>query len=248
MPITDYQTQLRITSYDVGPERELKYSVILKLLQEAAECQMKRGGLTYERMREGGCVFLLTNVSVRIAALPHAGDTVTVWTAFCGTAGALFLRDMRIRTADGGELVTLHSHWALTDPDGHRVLRPSAFPFPDAVDLTECKTGSVPARLNLRGEAARCLRPAGEREVRWSDIDCNGHMNNSVYADLMCDYFPGGKMPRRLGEFAISFRREAREKDIIAIQSGRTPDGAAVLAGEIAGRCCFEGRMLPAQV
>lgn len=245
--LSEYRQTLRVTSYDVGPERELKYSVMLKLLQEAAERQMVQGGLTYERMRDAGCVFLLTNVSAHIRALPHTGDMVEVWTAFCGTAGALFLRDMRIAAADGRELVRVHSHWALTDPEGHRVLRPAAFPFPDEVDLSRCPAGGVPPRLNLRGDAAACLRPAGEREVRWSDIDCNGHMNNSVYADLIGDFFPGGDMPRRLSEFAISFRHEAVEKDVISMRAGRAPDGAAAFEGTIDGRCCFEAWAVPAE-
>ena len=242
--LSDYRTTLRVTSYDVGPTRELKYSYILRLLQEAAGRQMEEGGLTYERMRAAGCVFLLTNVSVAIAGLPHTGDMVEVWTAFRGTAGALFLRDMRITAADGRELVRLSSYWALTDPNGHRVMRPSAFPFPDAVDLSEHKS-PVPPRLNLRGEAAAALRPAGERQVRWSDIDCNGHMNNSVYADLIGDYFPGGEVPL-LSEFTISFRHEAVRHDAIAIRSGWAPDGSAVFDGTVGGRCCFEARAVPA--
>lgn len=237
-----YQSDIRLTSYDVGPTRELKYSMILRLLQEAAGCQLEDAGLSYEFMRDRGAVFLLTSVGVSIRSLPHAGDTVRVETWFSGNSGAQYVRDMRITGDDGSPCAELESLWTTVDPQSHRIIRPSALPFAQAIPSGEGGVAAAAERHILRDAGEPDLQDAGVRVVRWSDIDCNGHMNNAVYADLICDYYPGGLGSRRLTGFSISFLGEAEPGDSIRIRTAEEPGNDAFFAGLIGERRCFEAR------
>lgn len=237
-----YQSDIRLTSYDVGPARELKYSMILRLLQEAAGCQLEEAGLSYEFMRGRGAVFLLTSVAVAIRSLPHTGETIRVETWFSGYSGVQYVRDMRITAPDGSLCAELESLWTTVDPQSHRIIRPSALPFPEAIPTGEGGVGAAAERHILRDAGDPDLLDAGLREVRWSDIDCNGHMNNAVYADLICDYYPGGLGSRRLSDFSISFLGEAEPGDTIRIRTAEKPGGKTFFAGFIGGRRCFEAK------
>ena len=237
-----YQSDIQVTSYDVGPTRELKYSMILRLLQEAAGCQLEQAGLSYEFMRSRGAVFLLTSVAVAIRSLPHAGEPIHVETWFSGYSGVQYIRDMRITAPSGALYAELESLWTTVDPQSHRIIRPSAFPFSEAIPAGESGVGAAAERHILRDAGDPDLSDAGIREVRWSDIDCNGHMNNAVYADLLCDYFPGGLGSRKLSGFSISFLSEAEPGESIQIQAAERPGGNAIFAGYIAGRRCFEAK------
>jgi acyl-ACP thioesterase len=229
-----------VTSYDVGASLRLKYSMILKLLQEAAGRQLAGEGFGYEFLRDNGAVFLLTKVDVEIKDLPAGGDTITVETWFRGLRGAQFVRDMRISGASGETLAECETLWITVDPGTHKILRPASFSFPEIV--RPYKDDQVNIRQH-KADTADILESEWvkyKREVRWSDIDCNAHMNNAVYADLICDCFPGGLGERNLEYFSITFAGEALEGAEIDIKTAMTKSGYAVYEGKVGEKRCFE--------
>lgn len=235
-----FRIDAEVTSFDVGPTRQLKYSMILKFLQEAAGRQLEQEGLSYEFMRDKGIVFLLTRVDVKISRLPSVGESVAIYTWFEALKGAQFVRDMRLTGQNGETLAEAQSLWITVDPDTHKIIRPTAFPFADImrpyngdmvnVSFKKIKPDSLPV------DAWR----TSIREVRWSDIDCNRHMNNAVYADLICDYFPDGLLNRQMVYFGISFIGEALEGSQMEIKSALLRQDEAVYVCKIGEKRCFE--------
>ena len=76
----------------------------------------------------------------------------------------------------------------------------------------------------------------GTRPVRYSDGDENGHMNNTVYPDMFCDFLPelkGAELPelalgvhaehcphlyrRRVSEISVAYLSEARIGDELTV-------------------------------
>lgn len=229
-----YSMQTRITSYDVGPARTLKPSSILRLMQEAAGRHLDKAGLTYEHMRSKGIVFLIVKLAVKINSLPKYNDEITVETRFEKTEGVKFVRSFRFLSSTGETLISAATLWIIADPNTHRILRPSAFPFEMPKEASE----------DIKMSFSKIILPptahqAGVRSVRWSDIDCNRHMNNAVYADIVCDFFPGELEDMQLRHFQIDFDGEAVLGDDISIKTAKGIDGASMFEGNIAGRRCF---------
>ena len=95
---------------------------------------------------------------------------------------------------------------------------------------------------------------AGDRVVVYSDIDANGHVNNSVYADIACDHLPPALLRRPVRDFAIVYRREAKPGEVIRVSrrveesdnavsdNGVSDNGvtAAVVTGTVGGETSFE--------
>lgn len=249
---TTYTMQARISSYDVGPGRRLRPAVAFMLMQEAAGLHLEGDGLSYERMRRDGIVFLLVREAVRALRWPRYGEAVTVKTWFEKTAGAKFLRGYRFFDEKGGEVLAAQSEWVIAEPATHRILRPREFPFtmPEAGE-----PAPVPIR---RIRLPETLAPAGGRRVRYSDIDCNRHMNNAVYVDLLCDYYPGGLGEREPSALQIEYEGEATLGETIDIATAPDLEAASVLeaapapeepardaalfSGTVAGRRCFTAR------
>lgn len=234
---TSYTMQARVSSYDVGPGRRLRPAVALMFMQEAAGLHLEGDGLSYERMRRDGIVFLMVREALRAARWPRYGERVTVRTWFEKTTGAKFLRGYRLFDENGGELLAAQSVWVIAEPATHRILRPREFPF----EMPQAGEGAPVAerRIRLPGE----LSFAGRREVRYSDIDCNAHMNNAVYADLLCDYFPGGLGERELLSLQIDYEGEATLGETVEVAAAPDPEaaggGAFLFCGTVGGRRCF---------
>lgn len=228
-----YRLKVRITSYDVGMNRRLKPSSILRIIQEAASRHLEQDGLTYEYMRSKGVVFLLVKECVKINSYPRCEDIVTAETWFHGYEGVAFVREVRFLSEAGETLIEAQTNWVTADPETHRIIRPSMFPF-SMPEVSDCVANVKPRRIRIPKDAEM----AGIREVRFSDIDCNSHMNNTVYADIMCDYFPGSLSERELREFQIEYSNEALLGDKITILTAASEDGY-LFEGKVGDKKCF---------
>ncbi|WP_159033384.1 acyl-[acyl-carrier-protein] thioesterase [Ethanoligenens harbinense] len=240
-----YILPVHLTSFDIGATRKMKYSMILRLLQEAAGRHLEELGLSYSVLREQyGMVFLLVEAAVRIHRLPAYGETVDAETWFCGVEGVKFGRGLRI--CSGDELcIELGSHWVLVDPDTHRIVRPSKFPVPEGMQTTSDGPMPVPLEkqrsgllFSSEGEPVPGVCRAGKRVVRYSDLDSNGHVNNAVYVDMLCDFFPDGFSGHAFSGFKIDFLGEAKEQETIGIRA-RRQGNTVFFEGQVETRPCF---------
>ena len=67
--------------------------------------------------------------------------------------------------------------------------------------------------------------PVGFKTVRLSDVDYNGHMNNTNYVDMLCDYIPELTAgTHRVTAMRIHFSKEAPLGETIEIKRIRTSE------------------------
>ena len=81
-----------------------------------------------------------------------------------------------------------------------------------------------PCRINLRDVT---LSLCGEREVYYADCDGNGHMNNTVYPDMLFSFTPEAKQKTggRVVSLNVSFVSEAPLCDVLKVYTAQS-DGA----------------------
>lgn len=224
-----------VRSYEVDAEGRLKLSSVLRLMQETAAGHLNDDGLTYDAMCAQGVVFLLTRVALCIQRLPGRDEMVRVKTWFVETKGAHYLREMRFYDENGETLIEAITLWVTVNPQTHKIIRPDKVVF------------STPEQHDDRVavEAGRIVPPAqsvpvGSRMVVYSDIDGNRHMNNAVYADIVCDYFPGGFGGREVTFFQLDFLGEALPGETIFLSAGTAKDGMVIVTGNTGTHRCFE--------
>ena len=96
----------------------------------------------------------------------------------------------------------------MADPVERKILRPEKFTHPlPTIPPEEAMEPFGAARFRVTGEEC------GEQAftVRYSHLDVNGHLNNTVYGDLVCDVLPFEELVNRGSrEFRIVLRHEAR--------------------------------------
>ncbi len=234
-----YEWSFTIDSYMVDENRRLRPSFQLKLQQEVGERHFASTGLGYAALYEQGLVFVLTRLSTRILRAPMMDERVTLQTWHRGAKGAQFFRCYRFVSETGESLIESVSAFSLVDPVEHKLLRPSAFDkfdVPEVGDtLPHCPD---PARIRCEG-----LTEVATHRVRWSQIDVNRHLNNTEYANLLCDYAPGGMTGKRVTGMELCYHHEAKEGDEITLSA--CDDGhALILEGNLATNPCFTGKLV----
>ena len=90
------------------------------------------------------------------------------------------------------------------------------------------------------------MEKLGEREAGYSDMDANGHMNNSRYAAFIMDFLPEELQKKEIDVFKINFAKEARKGDIISIYAGvpeAETENKITVVGKSGEHVCFESEL-----
>ena len=133
-------------------------------------------------------VFLLSREHIVVHKPLKAGEKITVTTWPVKAKGAQFRRTVIITDETGERMASIYTGWTLADPVQHKILRPSAFPY--ALNISEPAEEGEEKIAGLRPNRAEETESGVPLMVRYSNTDCNGHLNNAVYGDLALDCLP----------------------------------------------------------
>ena len=234
----EYNLPLKVASYDVGANDMMRLSAVLRYQQEAGEQHLVSAGLGWQELMQTGMVFVTSRWHTLIHRLPAMEEQVTLTTWHRDRKGPRFFRCYEWRDADGNLLVEGVMQFALVSVAEHRLLRGDEFmamaPLPEHPRGVSC---GDPARFPVSGVA-----PVGEYRVRWSDMDRNGHMNNTHYADLMLDGLSAERLAGQPAEVDLHFAGECVMGDTLTL-SACEDGGVTTVIGDTARGRSFAARI-----
>ena len=226
--LPEYILPVKVASYDVDSADRMRLSAVLRYQQEAGEQHLGPAGLGWRDLSSHGIAFVASRWHAAIHRLPTLEEEVTLTTWHRDRKGPRFFRCYEWRDAEGNLLIEGVMQFALVSVTDHRLLRGDEFmalaPLPDARRGVNC---ADPGRFTLTDPIA-----AGNYEVRWSDIDRNGHMNNTHYADLMWDFVPTVWQGRAPTDVELYFAGESRQGDFLSLWVTMDGENACCVAGD----------------
>lgn len=234
-----YSKKVKIQYSECDLHNELQLSAIMHHIQQIGSEQLDSLGLFFQKLRDEKFVFLLSKEQFFIHRLPKAGETMCITTNPATPVGAQFERDVMFTGENGEPLITAYTSWLLVNPDTHKIYRPAAFPYPFPY---------VPTKSEKPVSSFKCRHPAlmekvGERPVRYTDLDCNAHVNNAVYGETALDFLPYEEISqRRLSSFYIQFVRETKYGQTLEILRGRE-EGCFYICGQAEDGLHFDVRL-----
>ena len=191
---------------DCDSRQQAAIHALMKLFSELAGEDYERRGIGYELLRQNGQAMLISRLRLKFHRHPVHMEKTVARTWERGMKGPYFLRDFELRTESGELLVAGTSQWIAVDIISREILRP-----------TTLITGN---RLidPLRADCPNCekiqkfetLPFLGSRPVYYSDLDANGHVNNSVYGRIAVDFLPEELLRKQLEAFSINFALETK--------------------------------------
>ena len=221
---TAYEWEFRITGFDVDMFNRLKLSSLMKYQQEIGGMHLFEFGTTSERMsKEQNLAFIFTKMSITIHSLPKAQDLVVMRTWCSGLKGVRFTRNYLLFDQNRNLLTEAKVEVTTLDLLTRKIVRPSEINgFSDFLYNDELQNGaSAPTKLTVpEGIESVCNRP-----VRFSDIDYNGHVNNTVYADMSLDCLSPEVLKTSPKGFLINFVSEVLPDETVTVSVVETTDG-----------------------
>lgn len=184
--MTNYSTTRKIASYEVNLFGQLRLSAILRICQEAAETHLMSYNMDHlTLMEKENLAFLILRVGMQISRMPKDGETITIRTRPEGNAGVQFYRSYEIRCGGDKWMDILYAN-VLVDSRTHKLISPSRLDFME----TDVQKMRSPKRKLCKLKMPQKLEQWGVRQIRFSDLDFNGHLSNSIYGDIIEDFLP----------------------------------------------------------
>ena len=191
----------------------MKPSAMLFLAQEAAGQHCNYLGVDYDSLAAKGMFWAIIRQRLVITRLPRRGETLRVETWPMPTTRVAFPRTVVARDEAGNECFRTISLWVLMDMTSRAMVLPG-------------KSGITVEGILRGGELAPpgALTPGKhtdcrQRTVSFTDLDRNGHMNNTRYLDWVWDLMPGSfHAGRQLREFSVCYFSESLEGDNLTLR------------------------------
>ena len=202
-----YRLQFKISDIHLDCFGRVKPSVLLFFAQEAAGQHCRLLETDWETLNAKNLFWAVTRHRVQISRLPGPGETITVETWPMPTTKVAYPRSTIGYDSNGNEIFRSISLWVLMNTQ----TRAMVLPRKSGVDVPGTLRGNelaVPGSLLPKVLRNHCCRTVG-----YTELDRNGHMNNTRYLDWIDDLLPSAFHAQHpVREFTICYHTEAREQ------------------------------------
>ena len=210
-----YVNQYEVNDSVVDRYGRLRPAAILFLAQDMAGCHCVQLELDYDKLAAKGLFWAVTRHRVRVTRLPRSGEIITLETWPMPTTRGAYPRALRATDETGQELFWVISLWVLMDIQSRAMVLPGKSGVEVEGILRGCE---LTAPLGL---PARELVESTLRRVCFTDLDRNGHMNNTRYLDWVYDLLPSAfHESHSLEEMTVCYLAEGLEGQMLKLNWG----------------------------
>ena len=215
-----YTQDYEVTDIAVDRYGRMKPSMILFLAQEVAGQHCNLLSVDYDTLAAKRMFWAVTRHRVQITRLPVRGETIRIETWPMPTTRVAYPRSVVAYDHNSRECFRAISLWVLMDLDKRSMILPGKSGISVIGTLRGLELDSP------NGLVAKELRCHLSRSVCYTDLDRNGHMNNTRYLDWISDLLPSAfhenHQPR---EMTVCYFSEAREGQTLDLSWDFLEDG-----------------------
>lgn len=213
-------------------------SEIFATMQEIAEQDAARYGFGRLELAERyGLAWVLTRIHLQMERYPRLGDTLLAST-WALRAKSHFVPRQFLFTDAEGVIGRAASQWVLLNLE-ERTLERTAVLGGYAGDFDMEPVLADPKKIRMPGE----LTQAVQRQVLYSDVDMNGHMNNTKYLNWICELYTVPFLrTMQMHNCRIAYVNEALIGQEVALLTAEA-DGSTFIGGRTGEQPVFDAQV-----
>ena len=218
-----FRERFRIRASEMGPEARLRLPALFDLFQETAGNHAAALGWGSDVLLLRGQTWILSRLTLKLAALPAWREEITVETWPAGVHRLWALREFRVAAADGTELARATSGWILLAVATKRPRRQA----PEVTEIAKaCPPRLIPDAFEPLPAPENGVLGSPFRVTRY-DLDLNDHANNVTILRVLLTALPQAAAPPLT--FEADFRGEAFEGDVLLAHVQKVAGATRVL-------------------
>lgn len=232
-PASIMHRKYQVLSGDVDHFRRMRMSRLFSLLQEVSIEHTIQLGYPKETTLDRGLLWVISRMHLRCNRPVLYDETIQITTWPGEMMHMIYPRNYRITDPKGNIIAEGSALWVLIDSNSRHFAMPAdsgviiagadladALPLPEALPGPDRDSDTLEATI---------------RSVRYSDIDLNGHVNNTRYLDWIDDLYESDwHQSNYIAEIQVNFLQEIPPEAIIVIEKS-SADEVFHTAGYISG-------------
>lgn len=209
-----YIKSYEINYHDVNCNLKCKLSSIMNFLCDIGNCQSEELGDTIEHLLESNGAWVFYKYDIKVHKYPKYRDIITIETQSIGFKKFYAYRGYTIKDSLGNILVEAVALFFLINIEKRRPMR-----IPDEKYIIYGEDKNFSKEVEME-EINNIKRVDNEKsfQIRYSDIDSNGHVNNVKYVELAIEAVPQEIVSKcNLERVKVIFEKETTYGDIVSI-------------------------------
>lgn len=213
---------LRTSDFDKNGNIHL--SSVLDIFQDIAGIHSEILGVSINDLLKQNKVWMILKSKFEIIKQPKMHSTVYAETWPLTPRKAFYIRDYLIMDQDGEILIKGTSQWVIVDIESRKALMNPEITYPLE---TYCEERSMEPKFakigSFESDNSILLKPS------YSDVDVNGHINNSKYANYIYNaLYPN---VNQISKFQIEYHKEILPKQEIYVFCSEETEGQYKVKG-----------------
>ena len=213
-----YQENLLLRTCDCDVNGQWRPSAVLAAMQELSGAHCALLGCGRDDLLRRGIVWILARSEVQMERYPNLGETITMQTFHKPVRLRFFPRYYIFKDSAGEVIGKAGTLWLLMDLQTRQTIPAGdiAALLPDNSELTAPM--ALPATVGqLQGEETVSIY-----HPTYTDLDVNGHVNNTRYADWLCNALGTDTMRRFMPKTMIlNYNAEIRPDQEVSLHLTR---------------------------
>lgn len=220
-----FSRDIDIPCYMVDKSYNLRPNCFMDICQEMALDGAEKLGFGYSTLFPQDMAWVLSRMHFHFHRAPKWQEEGKITTWHKGVNGLFYVRDYELRISD--ELcVSATSSWVIINLKTRAMERPEVMcqiADPTPQDESHAIETLAPKVRMPRGVE---VRKVAEHLAAYSDLDINGHVNNTRYVAWAMDCIdPEVSGTRPVNDISINFAREIHEGDTVRLMRAVEDDG-----------------------
>lgn len=215
-----YEKKIKINSNDVDSNCELRFSNLFRYMQEVGSEHVDTLHASHADLKGLNLAWVVFRMEVRLYKTPKLDDEIIISTHPGKKKAYIYPRYYEFYDLNRNLIGVVSSMWAIIDRSTRKVVvnPKDVGEIPEEFDEND-----IPLPLKVEGDATRFVE---ERNVRYSEIDLNSHLNNTRYIEYILDTHPNSfYKTHRVSKIIINYDREIVEGNKIGLfTSGEEPE------------------------
>lgn len=208
-----YESQKNITHYMCDRSRSLTLPMLVNLLLEVSEEQSSELSRDESYLKARGVNWIILRYEFSVSRMPDLKETVNIETRASEYNKLFTYREFVVKDSSGKVLLTVDTTFALMDLSTRKMVR-----LTDEIVSPYQATASRRIRRSEKPKELTDFDDCNQRtfDVRYFDIDGNGHVNNAHYISWLLDSLPSDFLKsHEVSWGVIAFDKEVSEHQSI---------------------------------
>lgn len=188
------------------PDRKLSWSEILRFTTDNAGEDFTQRGMSWPFLQEKGIVLIVSRISFHAEKMPEADQIVTLNTWESAAQGPLCTRNFELVDEKTNELLIKgQTLWTILDINNRKLIPARAYPYRPAPTLVTNFEWHKPGKISIPEN----IETIGFHKIAYSELDANGHTNNSKYINFAIDNLPAEFQTKMIKDLRLNYSKEA---------------------------------------